>query len=86
MPAAIRHPMQHYLVERTHMADLVQITFPSEEKAEQVRQKLLDLQKEYLIELSDAVIAVKQPNGHVKLNRCFTRLRPVPFPARSGVP
>ena len=51
------------------MADLVQITFPSEEKAEQVRQKLLDLQKEYLIELSDAVIAVKQPNGHVKLNQ-----------------
>ena len=46
------------------MADLVQITFPSEEKAEQVRQKLLDMQKEYLIELSDAVIAVKQPNGH----------------------
>src|SRR6266403_3226330 len=53
------------------MADLVQITFPSEEKAEQVRQKLLDLQKEYLIELSDAVIAVKQPNGHVKLNPMF---------------
>ena len=53
------------------MADLVQITFPTEEKAEQVRQKLLDLQKEYLIELSDAVIAVKQPNGHVKLNQLF---------------
>ena len=53
------------------MADLVQITFPSEEKAEQVRQKLLDLQKEYLIELNDAVIAVKQPNGHVKLNQLF---------------
>src|SRR5258707_12866113 len=53
------------------MADLVEIAFPSEEKAEQVRQKLLDLQKEYLIELSDAVIAVKQPNGHVKLNQLF---------------
>ena len=53
------------------MADLVQITFPSEEKAEQVRQKLLDMQKEYLIELGDAVIAVKQPNGHVKLNQLF---------------
>src|ERR1700758_3626905 len=53
------------------MADLVQITFPSEAKAEQVRQKLLDMQKEYLIELSDAVIAVKQPNGHVKLNQLF---------------
>jgi uncharacterized membrane protein len=53
------------------MADLVEITFPSEEKAEEVRQKLLDMQKEYLIELGDAVIAVKQPNGHVKLNQLF---------------
>jgi len=53
------------------MADLVEITFPSEEKAEQVRQKLLDMQREYLIELSDAVIAVKQPNGRVKLNQLF---------------
>ncbi len=53
------------------MADLVQITFPTEEKAEQVRQKLLDMQKEYLIELGDAVIAVKQPDGHVKLNQLF---------------
>jgi uncharacterized membrane protein len=46
------------------MADLVEIAFPSEEKAEQVRQKLLDMQK--LLELSDAVIAVKQSNGRVK--------------------
>src|SRR6266849_3024739 len=53
------------------MADLVQITFPSEEKAEQVRQKLLDMQKEYLIDLGDAVIAIKQPDGHVKLNQLF---------------
>jgi uncharacterized membrane protein len=51
------------------MADLVEIAFPSEEKAEEVRQKLLDMQKEYLIELGDAVIAVKLPNGHVKLNQ-----------------
>src|SRR5580692_9246250 len=53
------------------MADLVEITFPSEEKAEEVRQKLLDMQKEYLIELGDAVIAVKQPSGRVKLNQLF---------------
>ena len=53
------------------MADLVEIAFPSEEKAEEVRQKLLGMQKEYLIELGDAVIAVKQPNGHVKLNQLF---------------
>ena len=53
------------------MADLVVIAFPSEEKAEEVRRKLLDMQKEYLIELGDAVIAVKQPNGHIKLNQLF---------------
>jgi uncharacterized membrane protein len=53
------------------MADLVEIAFPSEEKAEQVRQKLLDMQREYLIELGDAVIVVKQPNGRVKLNQLF---------------
>ena len=53
------------------MADLVEIAFPSEEKAEEVRRKLLDMQKEYLIELGDAVIAVKQPDGSVKLNQLF---------------
>ena len=51
------------------MADLVVIAFPTEEKAEEVRQRLLALQKEYLIELGDAVIAVKRPDGHVKLNQ-----------------
>nr|WP_294519453.1 DUF1269 domain-containing protein [uncultured Rhodopila sp.] len=53
------------------MSDLVVIADPSEAKAEEVRQKLFDLQKEYLIELDDAVIAVKQPNGRVKLNQMF---------------
>ncbi len=53
------------------MADLLVIAFPSEAKAEEVRQKLLDMQKEYLIELGDAVIAVKQENGRVKLNQLF---------------
>ena len=53
------------------MSDLVVIAFPSEEKAEEVRQKLLGMQKEYLIELGDAVIAVKQPDGGVKLNQLF---------------
>ena len=53
------------------MSDLVVIAFPSEAKAEEVRQKLLDMQKDYLIELGDAVIAIKQPNGRVKLNQIF---------------
>lgn len=53
------------------MSDLVVIEFPSEAKAEEVRQKLLDMQNEYLIELEDAVIAIKQPNGRIKLNQLF---------------
>jgi uncharacterized membrane protein len=51
------------------MSDLVVIAFPSEEKAEEVRQRVLELQKDYLIELGDAVIAVKQSDGQVKLNQ-----------------
>jgi len=53
------------------VSDLVVIEFPSEAKAEEVRKKLLDMQKDYLIDLGDAVIAVKQPNGQVKLNQLF---------------
>jgi uncharacterized membrane protein len=51
------------------MADLVVISFPTEAKAEEVRQKLLGMQKEYLIELGDAVIAVKDAHGRIKLNQ-----------------
>ena len=51
------------------MTDLVVIAFPTEAKAEEVRQKLLKMQKEYLIELGDAVIAVKDAQGHIKLNQ-----------------
>src|SRR6516165_7011740 len=51
------------------MTDLVVIAFPTEAKAEEVRQKLLAMQKEYLIELGDAVIAVKDAQGRIKLNQ-----------------
>ena len=63
------------------MSDLLVIEFPSEEKAEGVREMLLAMQKEYLIELGDAVIAVKQENGRVKLNQLF---QPVARGAVSG--
>src|SRR5215475_13358320 len=51
------------------MSDLVFIAFPSEQKAEEVRQKLLAMQKEYLIELGDAVVAVRDSQGRIKLNQ-----------------
>src|SRR6516162_6659555 len=55
--------------ENRKMSDLVVIGFPTEAKAEEVRQKLLAMQKEYLIELGDAVIAVKDAQGRIKLNQ-----------------
>ncbi|MET4801343.1 DUF1269 domain-containing protein [Bradyrhizobium sp. LB11.1] len=51
------------------MSDLVAIVYPNEAKAEDVRQRLLKLQKEYLITIGDAVIAVKTDTGNVKLNQ-----------------
>ena len=50
------------------MSDLVAIVYPSEAKAEEVRQKVLKLQSEYLITINDAVIAVKV-GDFVKLNQ-----------------
>ena len=44
-------------------SDLVFIAFPTEAKAEEVRQRVLALQREYLIELGDAVVVVKNPEG-----------------------
>lgn len=64
------------------MADLLAIEFETEERAEEVRRRLLEMQKEYLIELGDAVIAVKRPDGHVKLKQL---LNPVKAGALSGV-
>ena len=51
------------------MSDLVFIAFENEKKAEEVRDKVLGMQKEYLIEVSDAVIATRDENGRVKLNQ-----------------
>jgi uncharacterized membrane protein len=57
------------IVGGPQMSDLVVIAFPTEAKAEEVRQKLLAMQKEYLIELGDAVVAVKDASGQIKLNQ-----------------
>ena len=64
------------------MSDLLVIEFPSEAKAEGVREMLLAMQREYLIELGDAVVAVKDDRGRVKLNQLF---QPVAHGAVSGM-
>lgn len=51
------------------MSDLVVIVYPTESKAEEVRQRLFELQKQYLITLGDAVIATKNDSGKIKLNQ-----------------
>jgi uncharacterized membrane protein len=51
------------------MSDLIVIVYPTEQKAEEVRSRLLSLQKEYLIKLGDAVIATRNEAGNVKLNQ-----------------
>jgi hypothetical protein len=57
------------LIAGLPMSDLVVIAFPTEAKAEEVRQKLLAMQKEYLLELGNAVDAVKDTQGRIKLNQ-----------------
>ena len=59
------------------MSELVVIAFDTEEKAEEVRDRLLSLQKTHIIRLEDAVIATKRDNGRVKLNQ-------IASPATSG--
>ncbi len=64
------------------MADLLVIEYPTEERAEEVRRKLLGLQKEYLIELGDAVVAIKKDDGTIKLKQLIS---PVKSGALGGV-
>jgi uncharacterized membrane protein len=53
------------------MSDLIVIGYEDKFKAEEVRTQLLKLQKEYLIDLEDAVVAVKDDSGKVKLHQTF---------------
>jgi uncharacterized membrane protein len=51
------------------MSTLVVIGYDDRFKAEEVRLKLMKLQKEYLIDMEDAVVAVKDEKGKVKLHQ-----------------
>jgi uncharacterized membrane protein len=51
------------------MATFIAIQYDTAEKAEDVRKKLIKLQRDYLIELQDAVVAVKDENGKIRLNQ-----------------
>jgi uncharacterized membrane protein len=51
------------------MADLIVIEYDDMHKAEEVRLELQKLQRDYLVDLADAVVAVKDEKGKVKLNQ-----------------
>jgi uncharacterized membrane protein len=53
------------------MSDLIVVGYDDMFKAEEVRLKLLKMQKEYLVDLEDAVVAVKKDDGKVKLNQMY---------------
>lgn len=59
------------------MSELVVIAFDTEEKAEELRDRLLDLQKSHIVSLEDAVIAAKNEKGRIKLSQLAS-------PATSG--
>ena len=51
------------------MSTLVVVGYDEPYKAEEIRLKLRKLQSEYLLDLEDAVVAVKDQNGKVKLHQ-----------------
>jgi uncharacterized membrane protein len=59
------------------VSELVVIGYKGKFAAEEVRLQLLKMQREYLIDLEDAVVAVKKHNGQIKLHQVYS-------PAASG--
>src|SRR5262249_4675507 len=53
------------------MSTLVAIGYDDPYKAEEVRLKLRKMQRDYLIDLGDAVVAVKDEDGKVKLHQAL---------------
>jgi uncharacterized membrane protein len=51
------------------MSDLIVVGYNDEHQAEEVRLKLLKMQHEYLVDLEDAVVAVRDREGKVKLHQ-----------------
>lgn len=53
------------------MSELIVIGYDNPFQAEEVRIKLLKMQAKYLIDLEDAVVAIKDNEGKVKLNQVY---------------
>src|SRR5262249_25062102 len=57
--------------EEVLMSTLVVIDYESEVRAEEVRMALLKMQKEYLVDLEDAVVVIRDQKGRVKLRQLY---------------
>ncbi len=51
------------------MTELIVLAFDNDRAAFEVRDKLIDLQKQQLIKLADAAVAVRMPDGKVKVKQ-----------------
>jgi uncharacterized membrane protein len=53
------------------MSTLIAVGYDTPYKAEEIRMKLQKMQQGYLIDLEDAVVAIKNAKGKVKLDQWF---------------
>lgn len=53
------------------MSDLIAVSFKGEDTADQVLNKLTALQKEYLIDLEDACVVVRDQSGQIRLKQAL---------------
>jgi uncharacterized membrane protein len=53
------------------MSTLIAVGYDTPFKAEEIRMKLQQMQKAYLIDLEDAVVAIKNAKGKIKLDQQF---------------
>ena len=54
------------------MSDLIVLAFDNEKGAFQMRDKLFQLQKQHLIQLADAAVVVRKPDGKVKVKQAVS--------------
>lgn len=53
------------------MSELIVVAFTDEEKAGEVRKILFTMEKQYLLELEDAVVVVKNQEGKFSINQTY---------------
>ncbi len=53
------------------MSTLIAVTYPEEQRASEVLEALRRLQTEYLVDLEDAVVVVRDANGKLRLHQAM---------------